>query len=101
MVALKRAGLFLVCEEQRSLRPWSSRISWAGGRPGCWGGRCPGQSGEQLVELLVIADGQLEVAGDDPGLLVVPGGVAGQLEDNSSFLGPPANRCRHKKRAEC
>ncbi len=42
-----------------------------------------GHTGEQLVELLIVADGQLEVAGDDPGLLVVPGGVAGQLEDLS------------------
>ena len=51
-----------------------------------------------FVELLVIANSELditvrilssantdilylEVAGDDPGLLVVPGGVAGELED--------------------
>ena len=56
-----------------------------------------GDAGQQLVELLVIADGELnidnkygkkalnipylKVAGDDPGLLVVPGGVAGELED--------------------
>ncbi len=26
-----------------------------------------GHTGEQLVELLIVADGQLEVAGDDPG----------------------------------
>ncbi len=42
---------------------------------------CQGDPGQQLVELLVVADGQLQVAGDDPGLLVVPGGVAGQLQD--------------------
>ena len=33
------------------------------------------------IELLVVADGQLDVAGDDARLLVVAGGVAGQLED--------------------
>lgn len=42
-----------------------------------------GDSAQQLVELLVVADGQLEVSGDDAGLLVVAGGVAGQLEDLS------------------
>ena len=40
-----------------------------------------GHATEQLVELLVVADGQLDVAGDDAGLLVVTGGVTGQLED--------------------
>ena len=43
-----------------------------------------GDSGEQLVQLLVVPDGQLEVTGDDPGLLVVTGSVASQLEDLSS-----------------
>ncbi len=38
-------------------------------------------AGQQLAELLVVPDGQLEVPGDDPGLLVVPGAVAGQLQD--------------------
>ena len=42
-----------------------------------------GDSGQQLVQLLVVTDGQLEVAGDDPGLLVVTGSVASQLEDLS------------------
>lgn len=42
-----------------------------------------GHSAEQLVQLLVVADGQLEVTRDDTGLLVVPGGVAGQLQDLS------------------
>nr|XP_028576880.1 uncharacterized protein LOC114592772 [Podarcis muralis] len=40
-----------------------------------------GDFAEQLVELLVVADGQLQVAGDDAGLLVVASGVTGQLED--------------------
>ncbi|KAG7224902.1 hypothetical protein INR49_014818, partial [Caranx melampygus] len=43
-----------------------------------------GDSTQQLVELLVVADGQLQVTGDDTGLLVVAGSVAGQLEDLSS-----------------
>ena len=40
-----------------------------------------GDAGQQVAELVVVPDGQLEVPGDDPGLLVVPGGVAGQLQD--------------------
>src|SRR5690606_23622608 len=40
-----------------------------------------GDVAEQLVQLLIVADGELEVTGDDTGLLVVAGGVAGQLED--------------------
>ncbi|KAG7218943.1 hypothetical protein INR49_019390 [Caranx melampygus] len=42
-----------------------------------------GDSSEELVELLVVADGELQMTGDDPGLLVVAGGVSGQLEDLS------------------
>ena len=42
-----------------------------------------GHSGEELVQLFVIADGQLQVAGDDPGLLVVTGSIASQLENLS------------------
>jgi hypothetical protein len=36
---------------------------------------------EELVELLVVPDGKLEVPGDDARLLVVTGGVTGKLED--------------------
>ena len=43
-----------------------------------------GDSGKQLVQLLVVPDGELEMTGDDPGLLVVTGSVASQLEDLSS-----------------
>src|SRR6056300_548912 len=39
-----------------------------------------GHSGEKLVQLLVVADGQLEMTGDDPGLLVVTGGVSCKLK---------------------
>ncbi|KAK2882214.1 hypothetical protein Q8A73_022724 [Channa argus] len=40
-----------------------------------------GDSSQQLVELLVVAHSQLQVTGDDPGLLVVAGGVSSQLQD--------------------
>ncbi len=39
---------------------------------------------QKLVQLLVISDGELKVARDDAGLLVVTGGVASQLENLSS-----------------
>ena len=39
---------------------------------------------KKLVELLVVADGELDVAGHDSGLLVVTGGVASKLKDLSS-----------------
>jgi len=40
-----------------------------------------GDVGQDLAELLVVADGQLDVARNDARLLVVLGGVAGQLQD--------------------
>ena len=42
-----------------------------------------GDSSKQFVQLLVITDGQLQVTGDDPGLLVVTGSIASQLKDLS------------------
>ena len=39
---------------------------------------------EQAVQLLIVADGQLQVARVDPLFLVVAGSVAGQLEDLGS-----------------
>ena len=42
-----------------------------------------GHTGQQFVQLLVVSDGQLEVTGNDTGLLVVTGSVTGQLEDLS------------------
>jgi hypothetical protein len=38
---------------------------------------------EKLVQLLIVADGELEMAGDDTGLLVVTRSVASQLENLS------------------
>ena len=43
-----------------------------------------GDSSKQWVELLIVPDGELEVTGNDPLLLVVPGSVPSQLEDLSS-----------------
>jgi hypothetical protein len=43
-----------------------------------------GDVSQELVQLLVIADGELEMTGDDTGLLVVTSGVTGQLEDFGS-----------------
>jgi len=36
---------------------------------------------QELVQLLVVPDGELQVTGDDTGLLVVTGSVASQLEN--------------------
>ena len=41
-------------------------------------------SAEEFVELLVVADGKLNMTWDDAGLLVVTGGVASKLEDLGS-----------------
>lgn len=43
-----------------------------------------GDVAEKLVQFLVIADGELEMTGDDTGLLVVTCGVSSQLENFSS-----------------
>ncbi len=39
---------------------------------------------EELVQFLIVADGELEMTWDDTGLLVVTRGVAGKFEDLSS-----------------
>lgn len=39
---------------------------------------------QQLVQLLVVPDSELQVAGDDTGLLVITGSVASQLKDFGS-----------------
>ena len=43
-----------------------------------------GDVAEQLVQLLIVPDGELKVTGDDTGLLVVARSVTGQLEDFGS-----------------
>ena len=40
-----------------------------------------GDLAQELVQLLVVADGQLDVSGDNSLLLSLLGGVSGQLED--------------------
>ena len=42
-----------------------------------------GDAREKFVQLLVVADGELQVTGDDPRLLVVTSGVSCQLQDLS------------------
>ena len=42
-----------------------------------------GHTREELVQFLIVADGQLKMTGDDPGLLVVTGSVSCQLENLS------------------
>ena len=42
-----------------------------------------GDVSQKLVQLLIVADGELQVTGDDTGLLVVTSGVTSQLEDFS------------------
>ena len=42
-----------------------------------------GDTGEKLVELLIVPHSELKVTGDDPGFLVVSGSVTSQLQDFS------------------
>ena len=50
-----------------------------------------GDAGQQLPELLVVADRKQHVAGDDARLLVVPGSVPGELQ-NLVTKGSTANQ---------
>ena len=43
-----------------------------------------GDSSQELVEFLVVSDGELQVTWDDSGLLVVAGSVSSQLENFSA-----------------
>ena len=45
-----------------------------------------GDTGEKLVQLFVITDGQLKVTGDDSCLLVVASSVASQLKNLSAQI---------------
>jgi hypothetical protein len=45
-----------------------------------------GDVAQKLVQLLIVSDGELEMTGDDTGLLVVTGSVTSQLEDFSSEI---------------
>ena len=44
---------------------------------------CDGSLGHKSVELFIVADGELDVTGHNSGLLVILGGVTGELEDLS------------------
>ena len=73
LVALKRAGLLVVAElVNLSL---GGLLGLLGEEDGLDVGEDTalgdGHTGKQLVQLLVVTDGQLEVTGDDPGLVVV------------------------------
>ena len=43
-----------------------------------------GDTAEELVQLLIVSDGELKMSWDDSGLLVVSGGVSGQFENFSA-----------------
>jgi hypothetical protein len=45
---------------------------------------CDCNVSEKLVQFFIVTDGELEMAGDDTGFLVVTGGVTSQLKDFSS-----------------
>merc|ERR1712048_1552568 len=42
-----------------------------------------GDTAQQLVQLLVVTDGELKMSGDDSGLLVISGSITSQLKDLS------------------
>ena len=83
-VALKRA-VYLVVSNLGSLLSLVVALSLLGQQHGLDVGQdttlSDGDFAQQLIELLVVADGQLQVTRDDAGLLVVPGRVARQLQD--------------------
>merc|ERR550517_28624 len=43
-------------------------------------------SSQQLVQFFIIPDGKLKMPGNDARLLVVPGSIAGQLQDLGSQI---------------
>lgn len=45
---------------------------------------CDGYVSQELVQLLVVTDGELEMTWDNTGLLVITSGVTSQLEDLGS-----------------
>merc|ERR1719215_730668 len=46
--------------------------------------RSNGHTREELVQFVIVLDGELDMTGGDPRLLVITSGVASQLEDLSS-----------------
>ena len=88
-VALKRAGFLVwVCRKPVEGLLGSSLLGFLGQEDGLDVGQDTslgdGDTGQEFVQLLVVPDGELKMSWDDPGLLVVTGGVACQLENLSS-----------------
>ena len=90
-------------EQSTRLSPWHLHFSWGEERPGCWARLHPerwllrpgaystphhswGKNTPNMNSKQPLPDSQLEVPGNDPGLLVVPGSVASQLQDLSSEI---------------
>ena len=87
-VALKRAGFLVwVCRKPVEGLLGSSLLGFLGQEDGLDVGQDTslgdGDTGQEFVQLLVVPDGELKMSWDDPGLLVVTGGVACQLENLS------------------
>ena len=87
MAALKRAFWVICLPCGRERKRYLLLLSLLGEEDGLDVGEdttlSDGDTREKLVQLLVITDGELKMTGDDSRLLVVPGGVTGQLEDLS------------------
>ena len=87
VVALKRAVGLLACRFVKAEELGRLLFRLLGEKDGLDVGKNTslgnGDPGEQLVQFLVVSDGELEMTGDDPGLFVVSGSVSGQLEDLS------------------
>ncbi len=57
---------------------------------------CDCDVSEKLVQFLIVSDGKLEMTGNDSCFLVVPSGIASQLEDFGSQVfenSGKVNRC--------
>ncbi len=89
-LALKRAGIHVLKGQRVNLvgrLGLASLLGLLGQKNGLDVGQATtlgdGHPTEELVQLLVVADGELQVTRDDARLLVVAGSVAGQLENLS------------------
>ena len=84
MVALKRAGCFPLMRKDSLL---GSLVGLLGKENSLDVGEnstlSDGDTSKKLVQLFVVSDGKLKMSWDDPGLLVVTGSIAGQLENLS------------------
>jgi len=80
-VALKRAGFCKFLERKLLVASFLGEKDGLDVREDTTLGN--GDATEELVQLFVVSDGELEMSRDDSGLLVVSGGVSGQLENFS------------------